>query len=482
MSEVARELAQSPVVLSSDVPARLDRLPWSGWHRKVVVALGVAWALDGLEVTIVGSIASVLAKPDTLGLTESQIGAAASAYLAGAILGALVFGRLADVWGRKRLFLITLSLYLTASLLTAASFDFVTFSVCRLLTGAGIGGEYSAINSAIDELLPARVRGRADLAINATYWLGAALGASLSLLLLNPTVLPHAVGWRACFALGALLGVAILLVRTHVPESPRWLLLHGRVQQAEVVMSAIERDVEASSGTKLPSPRAPAELAARGAATLGHVLHVFFRTHSRRTFLGLVLMAAQAFAYNAVFFTYALVLARFYRVRPEHTGLHVLLLALGNLVGPWLLGRWFDTLGRRLMITLTYGVSGVLMAATGFAFAHGWLTAWTQTLAWSAVFFFASAAASSAYLTVSELFPVELRGMAIAVFFAIGTAAGGLLAPLLFGVLVQSGERSNVSLGYLLGALMMGSAAVVASRFAVAAEGKSLEELAEGLR
>jgi MFS family permease len=478
---VARELVQTPVIVTSDVPARLDRLPWSGWHRKVVVALGVAWALDGLEVTIVGSIASVLGEPTTLGLSESQIGAAASAYLAGAILGALVFGRLADVWGRKRLFMITLSLYLTASLLTAASFDFVSFAVCRLLTGAGIGGEYSAINSAIDELLPARVRGRADLAINATYWLGAALGGALSLVLLNPAVLPHAVGWRACFALGALLGVAILLVRTHVPESPRWLLLHGRIEKAEATMRSIEHEVE-RAGATLPAPRGASELGAEGAATIRRVLHVFFRTHARRTVLGLVLMATQAFAYNAVFFTYALVLARFHGVGPEHTGLHILALAFGNLLGPWLLGGLFDTWGRRLMITLTYGLSAVLMAGAAYAFARGWLTGWTQTLAWSCVFFFASAAASSAYLTVSELFPVELRGMAIAVFFAIGTALGGLLAPLLFGVLVQTGERSNVSLGYLLGAVMMGGAALVASRFAVAAEGKSLEELSANLR
>jgi MFS family permease len=479
---VAQQLAQPPVILTSDVPARLDRLPWSGWHRKVVVALGVAWALDGLEVTIVGSIASVLAEPTTLGLTESQIGAAASAYLAGAVVGSLVFGRLADVWGRKRLFLITLTVYLAASLLTAASFDFVSFSLCRMLTGAGIGGEYSAINSAIDELLPARVRGRADLAINATYWLGAALGAGLSLVLLNPAVLPHAVGWRACFALGALLGIAIFLVRTRVPESPRWLLLHGRVDKAEDAMRSIEREVEGSVGGSLPEPRGLSELGAEGAATIRRVLRVFFRTHARRTLLGLVLMATQAFAYNAVFFTYALVLARFYGVRPEHTGLHILALAFGNLLGPLLLGRLFDTWGRRLMITLTYGVSAVLMAGAAYAFAQGWLTARTQTLVWSCVFFFASAAASSAYLTVSELFPVELRGMAIAVFFAIGTALGGLLAPLLFGVLVQTGERSNVSLGYLLGAVMMGSAALVASRFAVAAEGKSLEELAADVR
>ncbi len=462
----------------SDIPARLDRLPWSSWHRKVVVALGVAWALDGLEVTIVGSIASVLSEPTTLGLSESQIGAAASAYLGGAIVGALVFGRLADVWGRKRLFLITLGLYLTASLLTAFSTGFVSFCVFRALTGAGIGGEYSAINSAIDELLPARVRGRADLAINATYWLGAALGAGLSLVLLHPNVLPREIGWRVCFALGALLGIAILLVRVHVPESPRWLLLHNRRARAEDTMLGIEREVTRSRGT-LPGVSRKSELVPRGAATFRRVLSVLFRSHARRSVLGLVLMATQAFAYNAVFFTYALVLARFYGVRPEHAGLHILPLAVGNLLGPWILGRFFDTWGRRRMITLTYGVSAVLMAATAVAFVAGAVGAWAQTLLWSVAFFFASAAASSAYLTVSELFPVELRGLAIAVFFAIGTALGGLFAPALFGALVQTGERPYVCLGYGLGALMMGGAAIVASRLAVNAEGKSLEQLAE---
>ncbi len=470
--------------VESAIPARLDRLPWSGWHRRVIVALGVAWALDGLEVTIVGSVASVLSEPSTLALRESEIGAAASAYLAGAISGALVFGRLADAWGRKRLFMITLSLYLAASSLTAASFDFWSFAICRFFTGAGIGGEYSAINSAIDELLPARLRGRVDLGINATYWLGAALGALLSLVLLNPRILPYAYGWRVCFGLGALLGVAILLVRRHVPESPRWLLLHGRFEDAEKTMRAIERQVEATSGEPLlpPSSSGVRRLQARGTATYSRVLDVFLRSHLRRTFLGLTLMSTQAFAYNAVFFTYALVLARFYGVLPESVGFHVLVLAFGNLLGPWLLGGLFDTWGRRVMITATYGASATLMALTAYAFARGWLTAWAQTLSWGAVFFFASAAASSAYLTVSELFPVELRGLAIAVFFALGTAVGGLFAPWWFGSLVESGERLNVCKGYLGGAALMGSAALVAFRFAVAAEGKSLEELSEQMR
>jgi MFS family permease len=460
---------------TSDVPARLDRLPWSRWHWRVVVALGVTWMLDGLEVTLVGALGNVLREQDTLALTESQVGGTASAYLAGAIGGALLFGRLTDALGRKRLFLVTLGVYLGATMASAFAWSFASLAFFRFLTGAGIGGEYAAINSAIDELLPARVRGRADLAINATYWAGTALGAAASLVLLDPRVLPRPVGWRACFFLGALLGSSVIALRNHLPESPRWLLLHGRVADAEAVVHAIERDVGVDPSAPAPESR----LEAKGRVTFAWITRVLVRKHPRRTVLGLSLMIAQAFAYNGVFFTYALVLGRLYGVPSERVGLYLLPFAFGNLLGPFVLGPLFDTIGRRKMIAITYAASGVLIAATGYAMTQGWLTATTQTAMWCAVFFVASAAASSAYLTVSELFPVELRGMAIALFYAVGTAAGGLAAPTLFGALVQTGRTDAVFLGYLIGAVLMVAAAVVAAFLGVGAECKSLEQIAE---
>jgi len=463
----------------SDLPARLDRLPWSAWHWRVVIALGVTWMLDGLEVTLVGAIGPVLKESDTLHLSDGQIGATASSYLAGAIAGALVFGRLTDLLGRKRLFLVTLSLYLSATLATAFAWNFASFAAFRLLTGAGIGGEYAAINTAIEELLPARVRGIADLAINSTYWLGTALGALVTLPLLNAALLPHRIGWRLVFALGASIGLVILFVRKHVPESPRWLLLHGRVPEAEGVVTEIEAAVGHGRDEPLPAPGPPSKLEAKGSVTFSAIAKVLLQRHLRRTLLGLTLMIAQAFAYNGVFFTYALVLSRFYGVPGAHVGYYLLPFAAGNLLGPLFLGHLFDSVGRRPMIALTYGLSGVLIAVAGFGLAHAWLTAASQTILWCAVFFVASAAASSAYLTVSELFPVELRGMAIALFYAVGTAAGGLLAPALFGALLDTGRRENVFVGYLVGAVLMVVAAVVAAIFGVSAEGKSLETLSE---
>jgi MFS family permease len=466
----------------SDVPARMDRLPWSRWHLRVVVALGITWMLDGLEVTLVGAVAPVLSAPDTLALTDSQIGGAATAYLAGAVVGALVFGRLTDAFGRKRLFLVTLSLYAGATLLSAFAWNFASLAVLRALTGAGIGGEYSAVNSAIDELIPARLRGRIDLLVNGTYWLGTALGAVLTLIVLDPRVLPHAIGWRCVFFLGAVLGGSILFLRHHVPESPRWLLLHGHVVDAEAVVAEIESAVVASGAPgesqALPAPGPGRELEAKGHVTLTAIARVLLEQHPRRTVLGLSLMIAQAFAYNGVFFTYPLVLVRFHGVEPGRVGLYLIPFAVGNLLGPAILGPLFDTVGRRPMIVATYGGSGLLLAGMGVALAHGWFTATTQTLAWCIVFFVASAAASSAYLTVSELFPVELRGMAIAVFYAAGTGAGGVVAPLLFGALVQSGRPASVAIGYYVGAALMAAAALVAARLGVVAERRSLEEIA----
>jgi MFS family permease len=466
-----------PRLLETDLPARLDRLPWSRWHWRVVIALGITWLLDGLEVTLVGAVANVLGMPETLHLSETQIGASVSAYLAGAVLGALFFGRLTDRLGRKKLFFVTLTVYLGATFLTALSTGFWTFAFFRALTGAGIGGEYSAINAAIDELLPARVRGRADLAINGTYWLGTAIGAASTLVLLDPMVLPPRLGWRVCFGLGGVLGLGILLTRRHLPESPRWLLMHGHTAEAEKVVRRIEEEVE-RRGHVLPPPDHVATVDTNADTSWRRIFRVLLVTQRRRAILGMTLMIAQAFAYNGVFFTYALVLGRFYGVPADSIGLYLLPFAAGNLLGPFVLGPLFDRIGRRFMIAATYTGTGILLAIAGWAFAANVVTSRELTFLWCLVFFVASAAASSAYLTVSELFPVELRGMAIAIFYAIGTGAGGVAAPSLFGALLGRGSRSGVLHGYLFGAGLMVLAGVVAAFLAVPAERKSLEEIA----
>jgi MFS family permease len=465
------------VVTGSSIPARLDALPWSRWHWRVVLALGIAWVLDGLEVTIVGSIGSVLERPDTLALGAAQIGWAGSLYVAGAVLGALVFGRMADRLGRKRLFLLTLLTYMAATVATAFSVGFASFAVCRFATGIGIGGEYAAINSAIDELIPARVRGRVNLGINGSFWIGAALGAALSLVLLDPRVLGPQLGWRVGFLLGAALALAVLLVRRDVPESPRWLLAHGRGEEAERIVAGIER----AGGVPLPPAAADVRAAARALPTLRDVAHVLLRRYPQRSFVVLALMVSQAFFYNAIFFTYALVLTRFYGVAAERVGLFIFPFAAGNVLGPLVLGPLFDRIGRRTMIAATYALSGVALALTGWGFVADRLDAVTQTLAWSGVFFLASAAASSAYLTVSEVFPLEMRAIAISIFYAIGTGIGGFAAPALFGALIATGSRSNVFIGYLVGAVLVAIAAVIAWKYAVDAEGKPLEEIAPPL-
>jgi MFS family permease len=463
----------------SDVPLRLDRLPWSRWHWRVVIALGVTWLLDGLEVTLVGAIAPTLTDPRALGLTSTQVGGAATAYLCGAVLGALVFGRLTDTFGRKRLFLITLAVYLGATLLSGLTWSFATFALCRFFTGAGIGGEYSAVNSAIDELIPARLRGHADLAINGTYWLGAALGSLLTLAVLTSGLLPVALGWRFVFVVGAVIGASILFLRRHLPESPRWLLLHGYVDEADQVVRGIEREVAKDAGQegRLPAVHDRVEMIAHGRIGLRAIAHVLFKRHLRRSILGFSLMTAQAFAYNGVFFTYALVLSKFYGVPSSRIPLYLVPFALGNLLGPLVLGRLFDILGRRVMITATYVLGGLLMALAGLGLYQGWLDAVTQTVVWCVVFFVASAAASSAYLTVSELFPVELRGMAIAVFYAVGTGAGGVVAPAIFGALIETGSPGRVALAYLIGAALMIIAGIVAAVLGVSAERRSLETI-----
>lgn len=465
---------------SLDVAARLDRLPWSRWHWRVVLALGVAWVLDGLEVTLVGSVGAALERPDTLGLTAVQVGWAGSLYLGGAILGALLFGRMTDRLGRKRLFLLTLAIYAAATFATAFSTDFAFFALCRFVTGLGIGGEYAAINSAIDELVPARVRGRVNLAVNGSFWIGAALGAGASLLLLHPDVLGPVQGWRVGFAMGALLAVAMVLVRRHVPESPRWLLLRGRDDEARAIVEAIEAEVAKQHGPLPPlAPTAPTQR--RTVATLREVMDVLLRRYRTRSAVALALMLAQAFFYNAIFFTYALVLTRFYGVEDHRVALYIFPFALGNVLGPLLLGPLFDRVGRRRMIALTYSLAGVGLLATGAAFMADVLDARGQALCWSAVFFFASAAASSAYLTVSEVFPLEMRAMAIALFYAVGTGAGGFAAPVLFGWLIESGDRGAVAIGYVIGAVLVIVAGLLALRFGVDAERKPLEEIAPSL-
>ncbi|WP_284077925.1 MFS transporter [Herbaspirillum aquaticum] len=469
---------------SATIPARLDRLPWSRWHWRVVIALGVAWVLDGLEVTLVGSLGSVLERSDTLALDAAQVGWTGSLYIAGTVVGALIFGRLTDRLGRKRLFMLTLMLYMAATLATAFAQDFLFLALCRFVTGLGIGGEYAAINSAIDELVPARVRGRVNLIINASFWIGAALGAGLSLVILDPQVMGAALGWRACFLLGAVLAVAVLLVRRHVPESPRWLLMHGRHAEAEAVVRSIEAQVEQQHGALPAVDHAPGTSIQGGTAGSGmlpwrEIAHVLLHRYRQRSVMVALMMVAQAFVYNAIFFTYSLVLTRFFQVPDHRVALYIFPFALGNVLGPLLLGHLFDSIGRRRMIAATYLLSGAGLAATAWAFNAGLLDARSLALCWSAVFFVASAAASSAYLTASEVFPLRMRAMAISIFYAIGTGVGGFVAPVLLGWLIASGDRHAVAAGYALGACLALLAGGCALRFAVDAERRTLEEVAE---
>lgn len=476
-----RPAAGEAPIIETDIPARLDRLPWSRFHTLVVVALGITWILDGLEVTLAGTVAGALKASPTLQFSNADVGLAGSAYLAGAVLGALFFGWLTDRLGRKKLFFITLTVYLVATAATAFSWNIWSFMLFRFLTGAGIGGEYAAINSTIQELVPARVRGWTDLVINGSFWIGAALGAMGAVVLLDPAVLAPDHGWRAAFLIGALLALVIFLMRLWLPESPRWLMTHGRVAEAEAIVAGIEARIRAEGHTIPDAPPAKVRLRCRTSTPLREVFDVLVRRHGRRAAVGLALMAAQAFFYNAIFFTYALVLTDFYGIDAAKVGWYILPFALGNVLGPIILGRFFDTWGRRPMIALTYTASGVLLAITGWMFAQGMLTAQTQTLCWMVIFFFASAAASSAYLTVAETFPLELRAMAIAVFYAIGTGIGGVVGPALFGALIETGSRWSLFGGYLLGAVLMILAAGVMLAFGVAAERRSLEEISRPL-
>src|SRR6266851_4732891 len=455
----------SAAVVTTDIPARLDRLRWGRFHTLVVVALGITWILDGLEVTLAGAISPALKESPQLRFSNADVGLASSAYLAGAVLGALFFGWLTDRLGRKRLFFITLAVYLLATASTALSWGVASYALFRFLTGAGIGGEYTAINSTIQELVPARYRGWTDLVINGSFWIGTALGAAGSLVVLDPNLLPPDLGWRLAFLIGAVLGLVIFLMRLWLPESPRWLMTHGRVEEATAVLDRIEAEFRAR-GHHIPDEPLPViRLRARRSTPLAEVADTLFRVERRRTLVGLSLMVAQAFFYNAIFFTYALVLTDFYGIPADHIGWYLLPFAAGNFLGPVLLGRLFDTIGHRPMIAITYALSGA-----GYLFAAGVLSATGQTIAWMVIFFFASAAASSAYLTVSETFPLEVRALAIAFFYALGTGIGGVVGPWLFGALIDTGSRMSVFAGYLLGAALMVAAGLIAALFCVPAE------------
>jgi MFS family permease len=473
--------------IESYVPARLDRMPWSSWHWLIVVSLGATWILDGLEVTLAGAVGGILTRHETLGLTDTQVGASATCYLAGAVLGALLFGYGTDRFGRKKLFFITVAVYLIGTALSAFSWNLWSYAFFRAMTGAGIGGEYAAINSAIDELIPARVRGRVDLIINGSYWVGAAVGAAATLVLLDPRHVPMWLGWRCAFGIGATLGLIVIFFRRWIPESPRWLMIHGRNDEAERIVTEVEQKIMGAKATGIiPTSRdyneaPPTRIRTRTHTPWQEIWDTIVHEHRRRSFLSFVLMSTQAFFYNAIFFTYALVLMRFYSVREQNVGSYLLPFALGNVLGPLLLGHLFDTIGRKKMITATYGLAGILLALTGWLFHAGVLTAQTQTVAWTIIFFIASAAASSAYLTVSEIFPLEIRAVAIAIFYAIGTLAGGVGAPVLFGWIIGTGSSAALFIGYLLAAALMIFGAAIEAWIGVPAERRSLEHVAAPL-
>jgi MFS family permease len=468
-------------VIETSIPARLDSLRWSGFHTRVVLALGITWILDGLEVTLAGALSGALKESPRLQFTNFDVGFSNSAYLAGAVLGALGFGWLTDRIGRKKLFFITLALYLTATAATALSWNLASYALFRFLTGAGIGGEYTAINSTIQELVPARYRGWTDLLINGSFWIGAAMGAVSAIVLLDPAVIGPDLGWRLAYLTGACLGLVVFVMRMWIPESPRWLMIHGQPDRAHAIVDEIERSAIGKVQDHPQHAWPKIRLQMRHHTPLREVARTLFSVYRQRSMVGLALMTAQAFFYNAIFFTFALVLTDFFGIASNQVGWYILPFAAGNFLGPLLLGRLFDTLGRRAMITFTYAVSGILLALSGYLFSIGMLSAQTQTIAWMVIFFFASPAASAAYLTVSETFPLEVRALAIALFYAIGTGIGGVAGPALFGALIDTGSRNSVFAGYLLGSGLMIGAAVIAWRYCIAAERRSLESVARPL-
>ena len=471
--------------IRTTIPMRIDRLKWSPFHTRMILGLGVAWVLDGLEITIASSVTGVLTQSSTLHLTPTQVGLIATIYLIGEVVGALYFGRLSDKLGRRTLFIITLGVYLVGSGLTAFTFGqglfwVIFFYVTRFVAGLGIGGEYAAINSAIDEMMPAHYRGRVDIGVNGTYWAGSILGTFASLLFLN--LIPVSLGWHLAFLLGPVLAIVIVFVRRNLPESPRWLLTHGREQQAEEVISGIEDEAKKAGQTLEPIDDSAA-MQIQPEKLYGYftLLRVVFQQYPKRAVLGASLMITQSFLYNAIFFTYAIVLTRFYHVNPTQVPWYGIAFAIGNLLGPLLLGKLFDTLGRKKMIAGTYILSGVLLAISAWLFDIGALNALTQTIAWVVIFFFASAGASAGYLTVSEIFPIEIRAEAIAVFFAIAQIAGAI-GPLLYGSLIGDGSsNTGLFIGYLIGAAIMIAGGIVEVLFGISAEGQSLKSVAEPL-
>jgi MFS family permease len=469
--------------IRTSIPARLDRLPWARWHWTIIIGLGTVWILDGLEVTIVGNIAPRLSEPNSgLSVTDSQIsGLAAALYVAGACAGALFFGWLTDRFGRKKLFMITLAVYLAATAATALSFAPWWFFLFRFLTGFGIGGEYAAINSAIDELIPSKHRGRVDLGINGSYWVGAAAGSLLAIVVLNENIFPADVGWRIAFGLGVVLGLVILLVRRNVPESPRWMFIHGRDQEAEELVDGIEQRVERETGSSLSEVDKTIEVHQRKSIGFLTIAKSVFTMYPKRTVLGLALFIGQAFLYNAITFGYASILSTFFKVDSGSTGYYFVFIAIGNFLGPMILGPFFDVIGRRVMISATYLLSGILLFVTAWQFDQGNLSATSMTVWWCVVLFFASAGASSAYLTVSEVFPMETRAMAIAFFFAVGTAVGGITGPLVFSSLTSSGKVSDTVTAFVIGAAIMCASGLVAIFCGVDAERRSLEDIAKPL-
>lgn len=460
----------------TDVPNRMDRLPWSRWHWLVVTGLGTTWILDGLEVTLAGAIGGVL--KHSLHMSDAQVGATATFYLIGAVAGALGFGYATDRLGRKTLFTVTLLVYLLGTAASAFAWNFWSFVIFRAITGTGIGGEYAAINSAIDELIPARVRGHTDLVINATYWIGAAVGSAATIVLLGGHFFSPDLGWRFVFGIGALLGVVIIFIRRFIPESPRWLMTHGQKEEAEKVVRDVEEEVKKVTGRELPEPEGePLQIRVRHHTPWNEIWNAMAHANRDRSLLGLALMVAQAFFYNAIFFTYALLLVKFYGVAAGRVGYYLLPFAAGNVLGPLLIGKLFDTIGRKIMIACTYAGSGILLAITGWLFQAGDLNAETQTACWTVIFFIASCASSSAYLTVSEIFPLEIRALAISVFYAAGTLFGGVLAPVLFGWLIGTGERTKLFWGYLLAAALMLGASATEWKLGINAERQSLEKI-----
>ncbi|HET9719460.1 MAG TPA: MFS transporter [Solirubrobacteraceae bacterium] len=467
--------------IKTKIPARLDRLPWSRWHWMVIIGLGTVWILDGLEVTIVSSISGVIGtKGSGVAISTASVsGLAASLYVAGACAGALFFGQLTDRFGRKKLFMITLGLYLLATALTAVSFTATWFYAFRFLTGFGIGGEYSAINSAIDELIPAKHRGRVDIGINGSYWAGAGGGALLAVLALNNTATN--VGWRLCFGLGAVLGVAVLIVRRSIPESPRWLFIHGREEEAERIVADIERKVTEQTGQQLPEPEGEMTVRQRRTIPLSLTIRSAFTLYPRRSFLGLALFVGQAFLYNSILFGLGNLLSMYFKISTSNVPYYIAIFAVGNLFGPLLLGRLFDTVGRKPMIAGTYILSGALLVLTAILFRDKVLSAAGLIALLTGLFFFASAGVSGAYLTVSEVFPMETRALCIAVFYAIGTGIGGITGPLVFSKLVSSGSYSQTELAFMIGAVMMIIGGIVELIFGVKAEQQTLEDIAKPL-